>query len=124
MFGQQGMWTLTKTLIKFVVFGLVAYLVASGVVTQITGTGRWSLTSIVAVAVAASLALLFGSPIGPDFAGPAIARNAYFINVATRSGIDRQLYRTILCLVDCKFGSFGIFHSYSIDRNCLAVIRI
>ncbi len=50
MFGQQGMWTLTKTLIKFVVFGLVAYLVASGVVAQITGTGRWSLDSILAVA--------------------------------------------------------------------------
>ncbi|MGV3548952.1 ABC transporter transmembrane domain-containing protein [Rhizobium sp.] len=36
--------------------------------------------------------LLFGSPIGPDFAGPAIGRNDYFIKVATRSGIDRLFY--------------------------------
>lgn len=58
MFGQQGMWTLAKTLIKFVVFGLVAYLVASGVVAQITGTGRWSLTSIVAVAEGAAMDII------------------------------------------------------------------
>jgi putative ABC transport system ATP-binding protein len=36
--------------------------------------------------------LLFGSPIGPELAGSAIGRNDYFISVATRSGIDRQLY--------------------------------
>lgn len=58
MFGQQGMWTLTKTLIKFVVFGLVASLVASGVVTQITGTGRWSLDSILAVAEGSAMDII------------------------------------------------------------------
>ncbi|MBX9459598.1 MAG: ABC transporter ATP-binding protein/permease [Rhizobium sp.] len=36
--------------------------------------------------------LLFGSPTGPELAGPAIAKNPYFISVATRSGIDRELY--------------------------------
>lgn len=58
MFGMQGMWTLAKTLIKFVVFGLVAYLVTSGVVTTITGTGRWTLSSVVAIGADSAMTIL------------------------------------------------------------------
>lgn len=36
--------------------------------------------------------LLFGAPTGPELMGTAIGRNAYFVSVATRSGIDRLLY--------------------------------
>lgn len=49
MMGAQAIWTLVKTLIKFVVFGFVAYVVTSGVVNQLTGTGRWSLSAMVSV---------------------------------------------------------------------------
>jgi putative ABC transport system ATP-binding protein len=36
--------------------------------------------------------ILFGSSSGPEFSGSQIGRNAYFIEVATNSGIHRQLY--------------------------------
>lgn len=36
--------------------------------------------------------LLFGAPKGPLLAGSAIAKNAYFREVATRSGLDRLFY--------------------------------
>lgn len=36
--------------------------------------------------------LLFGAPTGPELMGSAIGRNAYFIELASRSGIDRMLY--------------------------------
>ena len=58
MFGAQGIWTLVKTLIKFVVFGLVAYMVTSGVVAQLTGTGRWSLSAIVSVGTSSAMTIL------------------------------------------------------------------
>ncbi|WP_116116299.1 EscU/YscU/HrcU family type III secretion system export apparatus switch protein [Austwickia chelonae] len=58
MFGMQGMWTLAKTLIKFVVFGTVAYMVMTGVVTSITGTGAWSLSSVVSVGTNSAMTIL------------------------------------------------------------------
>ena len=58
MFGAQSVWTLTKTLIKFVVFGAVAYVVTTGVVSQLTGTGRWSLSAIVSVASVSAMTIL------------------------------------------------------------------
>lgn len=36
--------------------------------------------------------LLFGTPTGPEFTGPGIAKNSYFIELAIRSGLDRLLY--------------------------------
>lgn len=58
MFGMQGMWTLAKTLIKFAVFGLVAYQVTAGVVATITGTGRWTLSSLVAIGADSAMTIL------------------------------------------------------------------
>lgn len=58
MFGMHGMWTLIKTLIKFAVFGTVAYIVTSGVVDTITGTGRWSLSSVVSVGESSAMSIL------------------------------------------------------------------
>ncbi|WP_168582403.1 EscU/YscU/HrcU family type III secretion system export apparatus switch protein [Gephyromycinifex aptenodytis] len=49
MFGMQGAWNLVKTLIKFVVFGFVAYGIVSGTITEIAGSGTWSLTSVIQV---------------------------------------------------------------------------
>jgi putative ABC transport system ATP-binding protein len=36
--------------------------------------------------------LLFGAPTGPELMGPAIGKNAYFLDIVSRSGIDRMLY--------------------------------
>ena len=58
MFGAQSVWTLTKTLIKFVVFGAVAYVVTAGVVAQLTGTGQWSLSAITSVGANSAMSIM------------------------------------------------------------------
>lgn len=58
MFGAHGIWTLVKTLLKFVVFGAVAWTITSGVVSRLTGTGRWSLSTIVSVATDSAMSLI------------------------------------------------------------------
>lgn len=55
MFGLHGVWTLVKTLIKFVVFGLVAYNIVAGAVTQIAGSGSWSVGAVLHVVFDASM---------------------------------------------------------------------
>lgn len=58
MFSKQSLWTLAKTLIKFVVFGTVAYLTVSRVIAQITGTGKWTLVAILDVSIGAAMDIL------------------------------------------------------------------
>ncbi|GMA41041.1 EscU/YscU/HrcU family type III secretion system export apparatus switch protein [Mobilicoccus caccae] len=58
MFGMHGMWTLVKTLIKFGVFGLVAYNIVSGAVTQIAGSGAWSVGAVLDVVMSASMSVI------------------------------------------------------------------
>lgn len=49
MFGMQGAWNFVKTLIKFAVFGVVAYGIVVSTIAQIAGSGAWSLTSVIQV---------------------------------------------------------------------------
>lgn len=58
MFGQQAAWTFAKTMLKFVVFGLVAYQVMRGALEGITLSGSWSVTSIVDIGGGAAMHLL------------------------------------------------------------------
>lgn len=58
MFGAQAVWTFVKTLIKFVVFGLIAYEVVQGTMRQITGTGEWAIGTVVGVTTDAAMRVL------------------------------------------------------------------
>ncbi|MDQ1538066.1 MAG: flagellar biosynthesis protein FlhB, partial [Actinomycetota bacterium] len=50
-FGIQAAWGLIKTLLKFAVFGLVAWVILSAAEERITGGGNWSLSASVAASV-------------------------------------------------------------------------
>ncbi len=58
MFGMHGIWTLVKTLIKLVVFGLVAYNIVSAAIITIAGTGAWSVGAVLSVVVEAAMKLI------------------------------------------------------------------
>jgi len=58
MFGAQSLWTLTKTLIKFVVFGAVAFMVSRDVISRLATSGRWSLSAVVSVGAASAMDIL------------------------------------------------------------------
>ncbi len=58
LFTAHAAWTLAKTLIKFILFGLVAYHVVRGVVEQVTTSGQWSLGASVAAAADAAVTVL------------------------------------------------------------------
>lgn len=58
MFGQQAAWTFAKTMLKFAVFGLVAYQVIRGALEGITLSGSWSVTSMVDIGGGAAMNLL------------------------------------------------------------------
>lgn len=58
MFGQQAAWTFAKTMLKFAVFGLVAYQVMRGALEGITLSGSWSVGSIVNIGGTAAMDLL------------------------------------------------------------------
>lgn len=58
MFGQQAAWTFAKTMLKFAVFGLVAYQVMRGALEGITLSGSWSVSSIVDIGGGAAMNLL------------------------------------------------------------------
>lgn len=58
MFGMQAVWTFVKTLIKFVVFGFIAYSVVQGTMAAVTGSGRWSLGSMLAITSDAAMTVL------------------------------------------------------------------
>ncbi|MBK8436437.1 MAG: EscU/YscU/HrcU family type III secretion system export apparatus switch protein [Austwickia sp.] len=58
MFGQQAAWTFAKTLLKFVVFGFVAYQVMRGALEGITISGAWSIGAIISIGSQAALNLL------------------------------------------------------------------
>lgn len=58
MFGQQAAWTFAKTMLKFAVFGLVAYQVMRGALEGITLSGSWSVKSIVDIGGGAAINLL------------------------------------------------------------------
>ena len=58
MFGQQAAWTFAKTMLKFAVFGLVAYQVMRGALEGITISGSWSIGAIVEVGGGAAMNLL------------------------------------------------------------------
>ncbi len=56
--GAHAAWTLAKTLIKFVLFGVVGYRVVRGLAEQVTNTGQWSLGASTAVAADAAVGVL------------------------------------------------------------------
>jgi flagellar biosynthetic protein FlhB len=56
--GAQAAWTLVKTLVKFVAFGVVAFVVVRGVAEQVTNTGQRSLAASVAVTADAAVSVL------------------------------------------------------------------
>jgi flagellar biosynthesis protein FlhB len=56
--GAQAAWTLAKTMVKFVLFGVVAYRTVHGVAAQVTNTGQWSLGASVATAAEAAVTVL------------------------------------------------------------------
>ena len=58
LFGIQAAWTFTKTMIKFVVFGLIAYLTVKDTISAVTGTGTRSVGNILDVVTAASLRVI------------------------------------------------------------------
>ena len=58
MFGAQSLWTLTKTLIKFVVFGAVAFMVSRDVISRLATSGRWSRSAVVSVGAASAMNIL------------------------------------------------------------------
>lgn len=58
LFGIQAAWTFTKTMIKFVVFGLIAYLTVKDTITLVTGTGTRSVANILDVVSAAAMRVI------------------------------------------------------------------
>ncbi|GAB47664.1 EscU/YscU/HrcU family type III secretion system export apparatus switch protein [Mobilicoccus pelagius] len=58
MFGMHGVWTLVKTLIKFVVFGLVAYNVVFAAITSIAGSGAWSVGAVLDVVLDSAMKVI------------------------------------------------------------------
>lgn len=58
MFGAQSAWTFAKTLIKFVVFGVIAYSIVDDTMKQITGTGQWSMTTVLEVTTDSAMKVL------------------------------------------------------------------
>ena len=58
MFGMHGAWTLVKTLIKFLVFGLIAYNAVSAAVTSIAGSGSWSVGAVLDVVLDTSMSVI------------------------------------------------------------------
>lgn len=58
MFGMQGIWTLVKTLIKFVVFGVVAFTIVKGTVIQITAGGTWAVGAVLQVVLDSSMSII------------------------------------------------------------------
>jgi len=57
-FSVEAAWGLTKTLLKFAVFGVVAWIVLSAATQRIMGGGGWSLSSSVAAAVEGAVKLI------------------------------------------------------------------
>ena len=58
MFGMQAVWTFVKTLIKFVVFGFIAYGVVQGTMAAVTGSGEWSMGSILTITADSAMTVL------------------------------------------------------------------
>ncbi|MDO5698920.1 MAG: EscU/YscU/HrcU family type III secretion system export apparatus switch protein [Dermatophilus congolensis] len=58
LFGIQAAWTFTKTMIKFVVFGLIAYLTVKDTISLVTGTGTRSVGNILDVVTSASMRVI------------------------------------------------------------------
>ena len=58
LFGIQAAWTFTKTMIKFVVFGLIAYMTVKDTIALVTGTGTRSIGNILDVVTSASLRVI------------------------------------------------------------------
>lgn len=58
LFGMQAAWTFVKTMIKFVVFGVVAYMTVRDTITALSGTGTRHVESILSVVASASYALI------------------------------------------------------------------
>ncbi len=58
MFGMQAAWTFTKTMLKFVVFGLVAFLAVRDTIAQVTGGGSRSLPGILSVVTSTALSVI------------------------------------------------------------------
>ncbi|MBO3143380.1 EscU/YscU/HrcU family type III secretion system export apparatus switch protein [Dermatophilus congolensis] len=49
LFGMQAAWTFAKTMIKFVVFGVIAYMGVKDTISMLTGTGQRSITTVLEV---------------------------------------------------------------------------
>lgn len=58
LFGVQAAWTFVKTILKFVVFGAVAYVTVQDTITALTGTGTRSVETVLAVVGSASYTLI------------------------------------------------------------------
>lgn len=58
MFTKHQVWVLTKTLLKLIVFGFVAYQVAAGALEEMIGGSHWSIAGLAEVTTSASMDLL------------------------------------------------------------------
>ena len=58
LFGIQAAWTFTKTMMKFIVFGLIAYMTVKDTIALVTGTGTRSVTNILAVVSSAAMRVI------------------------------------------------------------------
>lgn len=58
MFGAQAAWTFAKTLLKFVVFGAIAYGVVQGTIGTISSAGRWSVGSLLGITGDAAMTVI------------------------------------------------------------------
>ncbi len=58
MFGMQAAWTFAKTLIKFLVFGAIAYSVVQGTIAIISTSGRWSVGSLLGITGEAAMTVI------------------------------------------------------------------
>lgn len=58
MFGAQAAWTFVKTLLKFVIFGAIAYGVVQGTMGAISSSGRWSVGSLLGITSDAAMTVI------------------------------------------------------------------
>ncbi len=58
MFGAQAAWTFVKTLLKFVIFGAIAYGVVQGTIGTISSSGRWSVGSLLGITGDAAMTVI------------------------------------------------------------------
>ncbi|GAB95886.1 flagellar biosynthetic protein FlhB [Kineosphaera limosa] len=58
MFGMQAAWTFVKTLVKFAVFGSIAYFAVQGTIATLSGSGRWAIGSLFGITADTAMAVV------------------------------------------------------------------